>query len=173
MNSQVENIHCPPVIRLDEEDEVRQPHPFVALASFLFLPVIGLCFGFFVMLVTDLYIKSQIPVGTSVRQHAMEGIVVSMPICLLMGVAIGVALAFAAVRFRLIAVGILLLATVAGGVVTMNSWSHYVAVNGRDPSEKLLYYPPIVLVVISCLMACTLGLLLALRALRTNELDCL
>ena len=170
MKLQLENAD-PPLATGFVDDQIHELPRVVAVCSFLFLPVIGLCFGLLVMLLTDRFIESRIPVGTSVRSHAMEGLFTTMPICLLLGAAIGVAVACIIVRLRLVAVGILCLASTLGWFVTSSAWSQYVATNGRDVSEELLYYPPIVLIAISCLLASLIVVLLVLGVLRSDETE--
>lgn len=145
--------------------------PIIAVLAFFFLPIIGLCLRFVVVLLTDASIENGMPVGKSESPHAWNGIPISMPICLPMGTAIGLAIAFAVVQLRLTAIVILFLATTLGWLISSSAWSQYVATSGRDFAEKMLFYPPIALVVISGLVGGVMAMLLVLGVLNTQERD--
>lgn len=67
----------------------------------------------------------------------------SLPMCTLICTAIGLALAFSFIRQTGTAILILLLASLSGWAINNSFWNNQIRTHGPDPSEAVLYYPPL------------------------------
>ena len=70
---------------------------------------------------------------------------ISLPICTMIGAAIGLGFAFSVARRYTVSIILLLLVSLAGCTLNNSFWNDQIARYGRDPSEAVLYYPPLAL----------------------------
>lgn len=115
------------------------------LLSFIVIPVIGAVTGFVGYLVGALLLEKAFLSNRtgSMLSYGQEAMLISLPQCTVLGAGLGIAAAFLRVKHRLAGTTILCLVASLGTLNTASRWSAQIAVYGRDPSEIVLYYPPL------------------------------
>ena len=77
--------------------------------------------------------------------YGQAAALISLPVCAVLGSAIGFAFAFVYIRRYRIAAVLLMLVAILGAAVIVPMWNQQVARYGSDPSEVVLFYPPLAL----------------------------
>lgn len=75
--------------------------------------------------------------------YGQEAGLISLPLCTMIGAAIGAALAIATMGYMVLSAGWLLFTAMGGSAIVCALWASQVASYGRDPSEMVLYLPPL------------------------------
>jgi hypothetical protein len=99
----------------------------------------------------------------TVLSYGSHFILIILPLCALIGAAIGLGGLLAIKRRYWSAIILLLLVALdsLGGVNAM--WNEQIARYGQDPSAIVLFYPPLVLSGLALVVALALGLVIAVR----------
>ena len=112
--------------------------PFAFIALPLLLGIAG--FAGYIALAFALEV---VPAETEpVLSHGQQAILISLPICTLIGASVGGALAFLFARQPLICACLLFAIAIAGYGITRSLWNAQIAQYGRDASEVVLYWSP-------------------------------
>ena len=98
--------------------------------------------GFFGYLAASLILETRIVPTEPSLSYGQMAMLIPLPICTIIGVS-GFATPLAAVRWHLTSITLLLLVWfwAFGTINTM--WNDQIAVYGSDPSEAVLFYPPL------------------------------
>ena len=113
---------------------------------FTILPMFGVGLGFVGCLVAAQLLKRfgmQHDYESSSTAYGQMFGLFSMPICVALGGAIGVAIALAGISRFGWATAVLLLTSVTCCVVVIHVWDGQIADYGRDPTDIIVYYPPL------------------------------
>ncbi len=114
------------------------------------LPVVGGMVGFNGYIVVGKLLETMFKPGLS---HGQQAGFVSLPICTLVCGTIGLGLAFMLVRRYLIAACMLFAVAFCSSAIVGALWQSQVSSRGSDPSEYVLYYPPLVCSAVALLLA--------------------
>ncbi|MBL8820362.1 MAG: hypothetical protein JNL58_30340 [Planctomyces sp.] len=120
--------------------------------------------GYFVLAIIFEGINSN-PVRESSLSYGQQSILVSLPLCTVVGLGIGVAAYLASLRQRLVSSLLFLFVGGLGMAVNFSLWSQQVAQSGRDRSEAILYHPPLAL----CMLSLSLGIWMLCLAVRRRS----
>ena len=102
---------------------------------------VGLAASVFGGLGLESHAESTRPDGPSLSYGQQFGLII-VPLCALIGSAIGFSLAVAFLRYPIVAIILLLVISMLGWATTSSMWNSQIAEYGPDPSEVVLYYPP-------------------------------
>ena len=92
-------------------------------------------------LALESHVESTRPAGP-VLSHGQQFGLMIVPLCTLIGAAIGFSIAVAFVRYAILAIILLLITSFVGWRTTTAMWDSQISEYGPDPSEVVLYYPP-------------------------------
>lgn len=134
-------------------DQLRSEEVLINLVLSAFGGGIFGFFGYFVLAIVFERTNS-IPVREFNLSYGQQGGLVSLPLCTVVGLGIGVAMFLAFLRRRLVSSLLLLFVAGLGMAVNLSLWNQQVAQSGRDRSEATLYHPPLAL----CLLSLLLGI---------------
>ena len=142
-----ESPYRPPV---SSEHDGATPIPKTMNSSFVtlgfgLLPIIGGVFGFAGCIFAASMIESRNTTIDPILSYGQQFGLISLPICTMIGTAIGLGFAFSVARRYTVSILLLLLVSLAGWTLNNSFWNDQIARYGRDPSEAVLYYPPLVL----------------------------
>jgi hypothetical protein len=115
----------------------------IATLAFIALPIVGGIAGFTGYLFAATIFENRDTTIESILTYGQQAGLISLPMCTLICAAIGLALAFSFIRQYAIAILILLLASMSGWAINNSFWSDQIRTHGPDPSEVVLYYPPL------------------------------
>jgi hypothetical protein len=115
--------------------------PWLVTTSFIALPIGGGVLGFAGYIAACILLEVQPTETEPVLSHGQQAIFISLPISTLIGVGIGISLAFCFVCHRVISATLLLAVAAIGYSITRALWNAQIAEYGRDPSEAVLYHP--------------------------------
>ncbi len=142
-----------------------KPHPKIAPTVFvatllILLTVIrggvGLAVSIFGGTVLESHVDSTRPAGPVLSYGQQVGMMI-VPLCTLIGAAIGFSIAVAFFRYPRLAIILLLTTFFVGWGIRSTTWNSQIANNGPDPSEVVLSYPPMSM----CMLAvCVSGVIL-------------
>ena len=120
---------------------------------FVLLPMLGATVGFAAYVASGLAIESFFMPSRSgpTLSYGQAAGLVSLPISTIIGAASGFAVAFAWTGRWLVSSALLLLVAIIGASAVLRVWNQQIAHYGRDPSEMVLFYPPLAL----CLIVAT------------------
>jgi len=115
----------------------------IVTLAFLVLPVFGGIAGFTGYLFAATIPDKRDTTIEPVLSYGQQAGLISLPMCTLICAAIGLALAFSFIRQTGTAILILLLASLSGWAINNSFWNDQIRTHGPDPSEAVLYYPPL------------------------------
>lgn len=122
---------------------------------FVALPVTGGIAGFigYINAVRWLAVEPQEPIRSATLSYGQTAGLVSLPICAALGILWGLAAAFLIVRQQHRAFNTLITASLGGAFLILSLWILQIAEYGRDPSERVLYWTPFALSILTGLAA--------------------
>ena len=134
-----------------------------AVAGFVVFPLLGGFVGFVGYIAAALILEMRNgPTGPTLSYGQQAGLI-SLPICTMIGVAIGLGVALSLIRRYVVSIALLLLVSLCGsGIVNLMS-NDQIARYGRDPSEVVLYWPPLAFSVLALVAAVAVGLVAFVR----------
>lgn len=115
--------------------------PWRAAAAFVSLPVFGGVLGFGGYIAASSLFEVESTKSEPILSYGQQAMLISLPISTLIGVGIGVSLAFCFVCHRAVSATLLLMVAAIGYSITRSLWTSQIAEYGRDPSEAVLYHP--------------------------------
>ena len=124
-----------------ENSSVGRPYWFTTFA-FVALPLLFGIAAFAGYIALAIALEVQPTETEPVLSHGQQALLISLPICTMLGASVGVALAFLVARQRLVSALLLFTIALVGWGITHSLWNAQIAQYGRDPSEVVLYYPP-------------------------------
>jgi len=127
--------------------------------GFVALPFVGAFFGFAGYIVAAPMLEPQNELPWPRLSHGIQAGLISLPLCMIVGAAIGIGIAFAIVRRRLISIVLLLLAALGNWRVVNSMWDEQIKRYGRDPCEAVLYYPPLGFSILAVVAALAVALI--------------
>lgn len=128
-------------------EDVAMRHSTNVTLAFVFLPLFGGLAGFFGYIVSALVLEQFfMPTGPAVKlSYGATAALITLPICTVLGAATGFAIAFVWVHRWWVCSILLLLIALLGMAIVLPMWNQQLARYGRDPSEMILFYPPLML----------------------------
>jgi len=117
---------------------------------------VGALLSVAISLAIEFWMESIRPPGPRLSYGQYGGMII-MPLCSTISAVAGFAFGLALRPQRAAATTLLTLDAFVGTGCTFSLWRSYIAVNGRDPSEITLFYPPIIL----CLVVLSAALVVA------------
>jgi hypothetical protein len=140
-----ESPYRPPV---SSEHDGATPIPKTMNSSFVnvgfgLLPILGGVFGFGGCIFAASMIESRNTATEPILSYGQQFGLISLPICTMIGAAIGLGFAFLVARRYAVSILLLLLVSLAGWNLNNSFWNDQIARYGRDQSEAVLYYPPL------------------------------
>jgi hypothetical protein len=134
-----------------------------AVAGFVALPFIGGFIGFAGYIAAASILEAHDDWSGPRLSYGQQAGLISLPICTMIGAAIGLGFAFAIVRRYMVSIALLLLVSLCGWCIVNVMWNDQIARYGRDPSEVVLYYPPMAFSMLALAAAFIVGLVAAVR----------
>ena len=115
-------------------------------AAFVVLPILGGFAGFIGYIAAAIAIESRIErwPTESVLSYGQTAAFLSLPLCTLLLASTGFSVALTFTRSLRTCIGVLVLVCAFGSGITCLFWSSQVGQYGRDPSEYVLFLPPLV-----------------------------
>ena len=153
-----------------QEQALSERQAWLTPLVFIGLPLLLGAVGFAGYIALAIVLEVQPTETQPVFSHGQQAILISLPICTLISVSIGISLAFLVVRQRLIAAFLFSLIAIVGYVVTCSLWNAQIAQYGRDPSEIVLYHPPIGYSAVSAILAVTVTVLVLYGSIRRRNI---
>lgn len=95
--------------------------------------------------------------------YGQQAVLISWPICTIIGAAIGLGFSLAFAGRYSVAIVLLILTWLSSWGLVNSMWSDQIVRYGRDPSEAVLFYPPIAFSFLALLVALTIGSVVAVR----------
>lgn len=111
--------------------------------SFLGLPVVGGITGFIGYIFAASILENRDTTAEPILSYGQQAGLISLPMCTLISAAIGLGLAFSIVRQFATSIVLLLLVSLSGWAINNSFWNDQIRRYGPDPSESVLYYPPL------------------------------
>lgn len=117
------------------------------------LPILGGITGFTGYIFAIALLDNGGTTTETVLSYGQQAVLVSLPICTLVSTVIGLGVAFATARQYVTSVSLLLAVSLCGWLINNAFWSDQIKRYGPDPSEAVLYYPPLACSGIAILIA--------------------
>jgi hypothetical protein len=137
--------------------------------GFSLLPFIGGVFGFGGCIFAATLIESRNTATEPILSYGQQFGLISLPICIMIGAAIGLGFAFSVARRYAVSILLLLLVSLAGWALNNSFWNDQIARYGRDPSETVLYYPPLALSGLAFIAAVLVAFVAGAKVIRTMQ----
>lgn len=115
----------------------------LATLAFLGLPMIGGIVGFIGYLFASTILDNREVTTEPSLSYGQQAGLISLPMCTFISAATGLGIAFTITRQYVTSVLILLVVSLCGWAINHSLWSAQVRRYGPDPSEAVLYYPPL------------------------------
>ena len=94
------------------------------------------------------YVESIRPPGPVLSYGQMFGLII-VPLCTLIGAATGFAVGVACFRQRMLSIFLLLGTAFIGWEMTSSMWTSQISEYGPDPSEAVLFFPPLAMCIVA------------------------
>lgn len=101
--------------------------------------------------------------------YGQQTFLISLPLCTLLGAAVGFGFAFLTVGRKRTASLLLLTTAICGTLVVAGMWIVQIADYGGDPAERVLFWPPMAISVIAALGGIALRLSVSRKATRPDR----
>ncbi|GAB5407088.1 MAG: hypothetical protein Aurels2KO_53190 [Aureliella sp.] len=127
---------------------------------------VGLAASVFGGFALESHVESTRPDGPTLSYGQQFGLTI-VPLCVLIGSAIGFSIAVAFLRYPIVAIVLQLVISMLGWMATSSMWNSQIADYGSDPSEIVLYYPPTGMCILAlCVAGGTLFTLIVRASIR-------
>ncbi|MEQ8850027.1 hypothetical protein [Botrimarina sp.] len=133
--------------------------------------VVGAAAGFSGYLALAIAIERAGDGSGQVLSYGQQAALFSLPLCTFLGAAIGLSLSLAVLRRYAESILVALIAGLGGCVFVMSSWMDQINRYGRDPSEMVLYYPPLAASALALLVGAASAVARARRE-KTASVEC-
>lgn len=135
----------------------------ISTTIFVGLPIAGGVTGFVGYLLAASILDTRDTSAEPYLSYGQQAALISLPMCTLTIAAIGLGLAFAVYGQFKISIILLLLVSLSVRTVNNSNWNYQIRTYGPDPSEAVLYYPPLACSGMALLTAVTIGAVAVLR----------
>ena len=123
------------------------------MAGSLVLPLLGGFIGFAGYIAAALLLEARDGVSGPRLSYGQQAGLISLPICTMIGAAIGFGVSLSLARRYLFSIVLLLFVWLCGCGIVNSMWNDQIARYGRDPSEVVLYYPPLAFSILALIAA--------------------
>ena len=137
--------------------------------AYIALPLLGGFLGFAGYITAALVLESRNQTSGPILSYGQQAGLISLPISTMIGSAIGFGIALSVARKYVISVIALFAVAFLGSAVVGSMWSDQVAQYGRDPSEVVLYYPPMAAALLSLAIAVMIGVFASAAQIRRRR----
>ena len=138
----------------------------LSIATCVVLSLLGGFIGFSGYFVALSLLDSRSQTSGPTLSYGQQAALFSLPICTIMGNVIGFSVALSVARKYLRAIAFLLGAGLYATAVVILLWNIQIAQYGRDPSEIVLYYPPLTAALSALIVSVLVGLVAVIDHLR-------
>ena len=115
----------------------------LATLAFLGLPMIGGIVGFAGYIFASTILEKRDTTTEPFLSYGQQAVLISLPMCTLMNAATGLGIAFKIAGQYVSSVLLLLAVSLCGWAINNSLWNDQIRRYGPDPSEAVLYYPPL------------------------------
>jgi len=136
--------------QLDSADTVP---PSVNWSLLILLPFGGLILGTVGYIAAPIFLENRNVESEPVLSYGQQAGLISTPLCAVIAAMIGLSIALVAGRQAVLGTVLLFFSGSVGGFVVNSLWTDQIAQHGRDYSEIVLYYPPMVAAAVCWLIA--------------------
>lgn len=112
--------------------------------AYFVLPMIGGIAGFVGYMFASVILEKRETITDPVLSYGQQAGLISLPMCTLISAATGLGVAFTIARRYVTSVLLLLAVSLCGWAINNSLWNDQIKRYGPDPSEAVLYYPPLV-----------------------------
>lgn len=154
-------MSCQPRIPPEERPTQENPTASRAFSEFLFPVTVGAggIVGLVGYWVAAFLIEASLDLSGPGLSYGQQAFYVSQPLCVLIGGGIGLGVALLLVRLPFVSFLTLALVSYGGWYSNNSLWNNQIARYGRDPSEFVLYYPPMAFSLLALIAAVIVGLM--------------
>ena len=135
----------------------------LAVAGFVVLPLLGGFIGFAGYIAAALMLEPRPGPFEPTLSYGQQAVLISLPFCTVIGCAIGFGVAFLLVRRYLVSIVLLFVVSLISWGMVNSMWRDQIKHYGRDPSEVVLYYPPLAFSVLALAIALLVGVIATVR----------
>jgi hypothetical protein len=128
-----------------------------AMVGFVVFPLFGGFIGFAGTIAAALLLETGDEWSGPRLSYGQQAGLISLPICTIIGAAIGLGVSLAFAGRYLVAIVLLILMWLSSWRIMNSMWSDQILRYGRDPSEAVLYFPPIAFSFLALLVALIIG----------------
>jgi len=128
----------------DDDSPYRSSRSPLATLAFFGLPMIGGIAGFVGYIFATTILENRDTTTDPVLSYGQQAGLISLPMCTLISAATGLGVAFTIARQYVTSVLLLLVVSLCGWATNNSLWNDQIKRYGPDPSEAVLYYPPLV-----------------------------
>jgi len=121
---------------------IASPSAYLTLA-YLGLPMIGGVAGFAGYIFASIILEKRDTATESILSYGQQAGLISLPMCTLISAATGLGVAFTIARQYVTSILLLLAVSISGWAINNSLWNDQIKRYGPDPSEAVLYYPPL------------------------------
>ena len=111
--------------------------------KFASLPLLGAFLGFAGYIAVAFLLEARNEPLSPTLSYGQQAGLISLPLCTIIGTAIGFSVALSRARRYFASIVMLVLVWYSGSTVVNSMWNDQIARYGRDPSEIVLYWPPL------------------------------
>jgi len=162
----IESPYQPPAA--SQETIVTSDRPADADGGFLTqkfasLPLLGGFVGFGGYIVAASLLEARNEPLFPTLSYGQEAGLISLPLCTMIAAAIGFGVALARARRYFASIIMLVLVWYSGSAIVNSIWNNQIARYGRDPSEIVLYWPPLAFSLLALVAAAGVALVAVVR----------
>lgn len=128
-------------------------HSVLVALNFLGFPIFGGMAGFAGYFLAATFLDNRDTTTEPILSYGQQAVLVSLPLCTLTSAVIGLGLAFAMARKYVMSISLLLAVSLCSWAINNSYWNDQIKRYGPDPSEAVLYYPPLACSGIAILIA--------------------
>ena len=132
-----------PIGTIDTSANSSSARSIISTLAFLGLPMIGGIAGFVGYIFASITLEDRDTATEPILSYGQQAGLISLPMCTLMSAATGLGIAFKIARQYVTSVLLLLAVSLCGWAITNSLWNDQIRRYGPDPSEAVLYYPPL------------------------------
>ncbi len=115
----------------------------ISTLAYLGLPMIGGIAGFVGYIFASITLEDRDTATEPILSYGQQAGLISLPMCTLISAATGLGVAFTIGRQYVTSVLLLLAVAFCGWAINNSLWNDQIKRYGPDPSEVVLYYPPL------------------------------
>jgi hypothetical protein len=115
----------------------------LATLALLGLPITGGIVGFVGYIFASTLLEKRDTTTEPILSYGQQAGIISLPMCTLICAATGLGIAFTISRQYVTSVLLLLAVSLCGWAINNSLWNDQIKRYGPDPSEAVLYYPPL------------------------------